>query len=253
MSIVTNIFIAFSMLTASLAALVVYNVCKKQSYITRCAASASLEQLKGIYALVEQVGTVRSAGYILARTNIRSNDRRCLVPIPKELPEFPWAGKVIEIAAANSFEFKFSNESISEPSLFGQVYHPLKVPRHAKDPLGKQRNSFRPSDYINRSPALLEALSLICPRYPAELLSYLLCVGGENFMFESINQLRIGTTPAWVQDSEVAKCDYCNNRMILVLQIPGILLMSKELQRGTFYLFGCAKHPQHIKSIGQFT
>lgn len=39
----------------------------------------------------------------------------------------------------------------------------------------------------------------------------------------------------------------------LVLQLPGTVISSKSFHRGTFYLFGCARHPEQTKSLGQFT
>lgn len=112
---------------------------------------------------------------------------------------------------------------------------------------------FSPGDYVARSPALLDALTALCAAYPRELLAFLLCVGRESFEFEPIDQGRIGTTPAWVQDPEYPTCDHCRKRMQLIVQLPGMVISEKAFHRGTFFLFGCPVHPHHTKQLGQFT
>jgi hypothetical protein len=142
---------------------------------------------------------------------------------------------------------------MTEPMLLGRVYRLVRVPRHQTKNSTKQRNAYSSQQYIAKNPALLSALGDVCRKYPDDLLSYLLCVGRESFEFEPIDQVRIGTSPAWVQDPEYPICDDCKKRMRLVLQLPGTLVSKKSFHRGTFYLFGCATHPHQTKSLGQFT
>lgn len=221
--------------------------------IVRCAAAATPAQLDQIYTLVERTGTVAANGYVLARTLLRSEETRCLVPIPKDLADFPWAGQVIEITADEQVRLRFVETQVAAPTLLGQVYRPVEVPRHQTRNASKSRNSFAPERLVARSPELLAQLRVLSPRYPVELLSYLLCVGRASHEFEPIDQVRIGSSPAWVQDPEPQRCDVCGQRMRLVLQIPGTVISRSAFHRGTFYLFGCASHPDQTKTLGQFT
>lgn len=244
--------VAVSAIAAALAVVLVrFN--RKRLHIIRAAAAASPDQLETIYALVERTGTVAANGYVLARTNHRTNEARCLVPIPMELSAFPWTGKVIEVTVSKDVRFQVVEATTTEPSLLGKVCRPVQVPRHQAKRSTKARNTFSPEKYVASSPELNEALRAVCPKYPTELLSYLLCIGRASFEFEPIDQARIGTSPAWVQDPEHQVCDRCAKRMGLVLQLPGTAISEKAFRRGTFYLFGCFTHPDQTKTFGQFT
>ena len=100
---------------------------------------------------------------------------------------------------------------------------------------------------------LAVALRALCPRYPSELLAYLLSTGLATFEFDGINQARIGGTPAWIQDPEFPVCPQCGKRMKFILQLPGSLLHKKGFQEATFYLFGCKQHPENIQSVEQYS
>jgi hypothetical protein len=226
---------------------------RKRLLIARCAAAATSDQLERIYTLVERTGAVAANGYVLARTNRSTRESRCLMPVPKDLSEFPWAGKVIEATASREVQFQFVDEAAVEPSFLGRVYRPVLVPRHQTKGAAKERNTFSPAKYVAKSPELREVLETVCGKYSVELLSYLLCVGRASFEFEPIDQARIGTSPAWVQDPEYQTCDQCNKRMCLVLQLPGTVFSELAFHRGTFYLFGCLTHPGQTKTLGQFT
>jgi len=235
-------------------AVIIFRFNQKRRHIAQCFSSASHEQLENIYALVERTGSVASNGYVLARTNQTVRQSRCLVPIPADLQGFPWSGRTVEATAANEVKFQFVEAAVTEPSLLGRIHRPVRVPRHrTKKSPTKQRNVFSTQQYIADSPALLSALQAVCPAYPEDLLSYLLCAGRDSFEFEPIDQARIGTSPAWVQDPEPVTCKECGKRMQLVVQLPGTLISRKAFRRGTFYLFGCAAHPHQIKTLGQFT
>ncbi|WP_273429771.1 hypothetical protein [Chitinibacter tainanensis] len=225
---------------------------RKRRYIESAASAASSKQLNSIYEQIEQVGTVPSNGFVLAHSNELSSETRCLVPVP-ELANFPWAGRVVEITADTDVHFHFVDSTVTEPTLLGRVYRPVSIPRHKTKNAQKERNVFSPERYLIHNEKLHLALSEICPKYPSELLSYLLCIGRESYEFEPIDQARIGTSPAWVQDPENQTCPECNRRMQLILQIPGTVISKRAFHRGTFYLFGCNRHPHQTKSIGQFT
>ena len=225
----------------------------KRRHVARCAASATPEQLEHVYTLVEQTGTTASNGCVLARTNRSTGETRCLVPLPRDLPEFPWAGELIEVTASTGVEFRFVDAIAAEPTILGRVYRPVRVPRHQTKHSAKAHNTFAPERYVASSTQLQTALRAVCPAYPAELLAYLLCAGRESFEFEPVDQARIGTSPAWVQDAENPVCPECRKRMHLVLQLPGALVGDKAFRRGTFYFFGCVTHPHRTASLGQFT
>lgn len=226
---------------------------RKRLSVIRAAAAASADQLDNIYKLVERTGTVAASGYVLARTNKRVSDSRCLIAVPVVVQTFPWAGKVVEVVVSKEVVFQIVEAATVETSLLGNVYRPVQVPRHQAKRSAKVRNAFSPEKYVANSPPLYEALKEVCPEYPVELLAYLLCIGRESGDFEPIDQARIGTSPAWVQDPEHPSCDKCSKRMELVLQLPGTTISEKAFHRGTFYLFGCARHPDQTVSLGQFT
>jgi hypothetical protein len=247
--------LGIAVLSAAVAALalVLVRFNRKRLHIARRASSASPEQLERIYTLVEQLGTVAAVGCVLARTNRVSGETRCLIPVPNELAAFPWAGRVIEAKVSKEVDFQFVEADVLEPTLLGHVYRPVRVPRHQTKEGVKERNTFSPERYFGSSTALVAALEAVCPEHPQELLSYLLCIGRNSFEFEPIDQARIGTSPAWVQDPEHQTCEECKKRMQLVLQLPGTVLSKKAFHRGTFYLFGCLSHPHRTKTLGQFT
>lgn len=224
----------------------------KRLRIIREAAAATTEQLEEIYQLVEAGSSESANGFVLGRLNEAADDASCTVAIPSELEDFPWAGMSVAIDVDNDVRFRFLDSSGPEAQLLGLKYRAVAVPR-ARLKSGKIRNQFFPAQYVKGNERLREKLVNICPAYPAELLSYLLCVGGGSFEFEPIDQCRIGTSAAWVQDPEFQYCDQCNERMALILQMPGTLLHKKAFHRGTFYFFGCKKHADRTRSVAQFT
>jgi hypothetical protein len=220
-------------------------------YITRCVATAAPEQLERIYALIEATGTADSDGYFLGRTSETCAENRCVIPIPLEIANFPWAGLTVEATVPDEVRFQFVEGGVAHPSVAGQRFRPVRVPRHRSKKSGKWRNTFSPKRYIADSSELDETLRVVCPKFPIELLSYLVC---GSLGFESIDQLRIGTNAAWVQGPEEPTCGECKKRMRLILQLPGALLSDKSYPReGTFYFFGCVRHPTQTSTVGQLS
>lgn len=226
---------------------------RKCLFIVRCAAAATPTQLDQIYTLVERSGTVAANGYVLAITLLRCEETRSLVPIPKDLPDVPGAGQVIEVTIDEQVRVRFVEAYVAAPTLLGQVYRPVEVPRHHTRNASKSRNSFAPEHHVARSLEQLAKLQVLCACYTVELLSYLLSAGRVSQEFEPIDQVRIGSSPAWAQDPQPQSCDACWQRMRLVLQIPGTVISRTAFHRATFYLFGCASHPDQKKTLGQFT
>lgn len=227
----------------------------KRLRIIRAAAAATSEQLKEIYRLIGASGSrgsQRANGFVLGRLNEAADDPSCTVAIPNEMEEFPWAGKSIAVEVDADVQFRVLDESYRTIQLQGQKYWPVSVPTVLLKS-GKVRNQFSPSQYVKGNRRLQEQLASICPEYPTDLLSYLLCVGGSGFEFEPIDQVRIGTSAAWVQDPELQYCDHCKKRMALILQLPGALLHDKAFQEETFYLFGCKKHSDQTRTVSQLS
>jgi hypothetical protein len=218
---------------------------RKRLYIIRCAVASTPEQLERIYTCIETFGASSPGGYVLARGNAETDETRCLVPMPEDFPGFPWSGKVIEVTSSKQVKFHFVDAQVSTPTLLGRAYRLVPVPRR------KRGNIFSPKRLIQNIPALHSALSAICPTYPEDLLSYLLCVGISSFEFDPIHQALIGVAPAWIQDPEKPHCDQCGKHMRLILQLPGTVIHKDHFQNCTFYLFGCPDHPQQTKSVEQ--
>jgi hypothetical protein len=230
--------------------LLLFNLKRRQ--IIHAAAIASEEQLELIYRLFERCGSERPRGCVLARTNRHAAGKACVLSIPVWLTDFPWAGRTIAVDAGSEVTFRFTFEPVAEPQFLGKVFQAVGVPR-IRSKSGKARHRLAPARCVSSSEALRNALEAVCPRYPVDLLSYLLCSGAETFEFDGINQALIGSRPAWVQDREFQFCDKCKQRMTLILQLPGTMIEPRSLSRGTFYLFGCRQHPDCTKSVNQFT
>jgi hypothetical protein len=221
--------------------------------VIRCALKATTPDLEEIYAAIEALGSEPPNGYILARTNLHAPSDQLIVPLLGAEP-FPWCQKQIEITVGNEVSFKIvASPTVASPQFLGKVYRPVAVPRHKTKSGSKQRNIFEPNRYFKQSERLRKALLAICPDDPEALLSYLLCAGRESFEFEPIDQARIGTSPAWVQDPQYPTCLSCRAPLKLILQVPGAVLSRSSFHRGTFFLFGCTKHPENTQSLGQFT
>jgi hypothetical protein len=223
----------------------------KRLRIARIAAATSDDRLDRIYRLIEESAPEESSGCVLGRTNRVGSDKRNLVGLPPALKEFPWSDRSVEIITSPGVTFRFTDERVLETRLGGKVFRAVRMPR-VKTSSGKLRNVYSPQRNLAINDALAAALREVCPEAPDSLLSYLLCVGGESFEFEPIDQARIGATPAWVQAEEWPTCDQCNRRLSLILQIPGALLSSGHAA-GTFYWFGCKQHAENTKTIEQFT
>ena len=224
----------------------------KRLRIIRAAAAATNEQLEEIYRLIGASGSQRASGFVLGRLNEAADDASYTVAIPRELEEFPWAGMIIAVEVDTDVQFRVLDQSYRKTQLQGQKYWPVSVPTVLLKS-GKVRNQFSPSQYVKGNKQLQEELASICPEYPIDLLAYLLCVGGSSFEFEPIDQVRIGTSAAWVQVPEFQYCDHCKKRMALILQLPGTLLHNKAFHEGTFYLFGCKKHANQTCTVSQFS
>jgi hypothetical protein len=231
-------------------AIVLIRFNRKRLHIIRCAQAATAEQLEAIYAQIDRLGTQTSSCAVLARTNRRSaSDQDWTIPVPPYVE--PWGGRAISAERGPDVGFRLFPSSASEPTLRGQVYRIVPVPRHLTRS-GKTRNQFSPNKYVAGNPQLLSALGAVCPAYPAEVLAYLLAGGAETFEFDPMFQARIGGSPSWVQDAEFPACDECKQRMSLILQLPGAMLPGKKLPDGTFFFFGCAKHPDKTRTVAQF-
>ncbi len=218
--------------------------------IARIAAAATSDDLESIYNLIEDTTREPPCGCVFGRTNQKASHTRCIVALPQGLDDFSWSGRSVEIESAEEVVFRFIDQPVAETACAGRVFRPVRVPR-IKLSSGKYRNVFSPKRLLASSDTLEAALRRLSHKYPDDLLSYLLCVGRESFEFEPIDQARIGTSPAWVQDPEWPTCPRCRRRQSLILQIPGTLFSPQR--KGTYYWFGCKKHPDATQVVEQFT
>ena len=235
-------------LTALVIVLAHFNL--KRWHIIRAAAAATGDQLECIYQLVERVGTEQATGALLVRTNRTAADSTCLIPVPAYVPDFPWGGRCLRIESGPAVRFHFVDAGVTEPMLRSKFYRYLRIPRILRKN-SKSHNVFLPERYLAENADLLAALAAVCPKYPRDLLSYLLCAGLDVFEFEPLNQARIATYPAWAQSPQYPTCNTCRAPMILILQVPGTLIRANDL--GIHYLLGCRAHPDQTETVTQFT
>lgn len=214
--------------------------------------SATPQQIDRITTLIESLGSEPSVGGVLIRTKGQGQgkDERCVVTIPTKIADFPWSGISYMVQTNRNVSFNPTKKHVEGTELLGHKYRFLAIPRHLTK-TGKARNIFDPARYIKLCPELKDALKDVSAKYPMELLSYILCDG--RIEFEPIDQLRIGTSAAWVQDPEWKYCPSCRKRMTLIIQLPGTHIHKKAFHRGTFFLFGCKSHPEFTECVEQYT
>jgi hypothetical protein len=224
----------------------------KRRYIERQSAAASEHALADVYETVEKSSPVPSVACVLSRTNQAASDSQNVIAIPAWLPSFPWAGKEVCISIDDDVNVVVQSGSDNESRLKGRRYRALKVPRVVTRS-GKHRNVYSPKRYFKLEPSLEQALKVICVKYPAEVLSYLLCPGLNSFEFEPIFQVRIGGSPAWVQVPEFTYCSICRKRMKFVLQVPGTMVGPSKFHEAVVFMFGCVTHPDQYDTVIQFS
>jgi hypothetical protein len=246
---IVGIGVVVALLTALAVSIVRFN--RKRLHILRAAAAASTENLEAIYRRVEACGTEEHAGYVLAWTNEAVGDKSSIVEIPRDFVGFPWAGRAVApfLQPRQPLQFRFVASTGCGTRLSGRKFRPVRVPR-IRLASGKERNQFDPRKYLKDDPALRQELCKVCAEYPEELLAQLLCVGRESYEFDPIDQARIGTSAAWIQGPEHPSCDQCGKKMRLIVQIPGALV-DEDTYGGTFYFFGCEKHPDRTATVAQ--
>lgn len=224
----------------------------KRLRIVRAAKGATKEQLQSIYHLVGASGAEPTKCYVLGRTNQEAETVENIVVIPNAMGDFPWAGRVIGIQMAEPVVFHFRESQDVETCLEGRIYLPVAVPCRVTA-TGDIRSCFSPGRYVTENTALNKELSDVCPNFPQELLSYLLCVGTENVRFEPMDQARIGSEPAWMQTPEAPfLCEYCQQPLTLILQLPGSVLGVSHYHEATFYWLGCLQHTDHTQLVTQY-
>lgn len=224
----------------------------KRLRIVKAAKGATNEQLQSIYHLVGAPSTEPTTCYVLGRTNQEAGTAENIVVIPNSMGDFPWAGRVVEIHMAEPVVFHFRELQDAGTCLGGWIYLPVAVPCRVTA-TGSIRSCFSPNRYVAENAALNKELSVICSRYPQELLSYLLCIGTENVRYEPMDQARIGGEPAWMQTPETPYlCEYCQQSLALILQLPGSVLGVPHYHEATFYWLGCQQHSDHTRLVTQY-
>lgn len=254
MEIITKIIIIILALTFATGVValgvVVARFNLKRRDVKRAYESATSQQIDQIAALIESIGSEPSVGGILINAKSQLKNERCVVHIPDGIKDFPWSGHAYKVKTDSSVSFTPTDEHCESTELLGHKYSFLATPRKLTRN-GKARNIFDPKRYVKLCPELHSALEDISAKYPMELLSYILSNG--SIEFDPIDQLRIGTSAAWVQEPEWKYCPTCKKRMVLIIQLPGTSIHKKAFHECTFFLFGCKSHPQLIECVEQYT
>lgn len=223
---------------------------RKRRAVEVALAHATPEQISRITGLVESIGTEPSVGGILVETDERASGQT-VISIPENIHDFPWAGQSVILKFDPDHVFSISEESSGHTLVSGRVYRYMAVPR-VRTKSGKLRNVFDQKRFPKLNPGLLSALAEICEDYPQATLSAILW-NGDLDPPEPVDQLRIGTSAAWMQMPEWQYCERCRKRMRLVVQIPGPCTEEKRYRESTLYLFGCVEHTRETKSVVQFS
>ena len=221
--------------------------------VARAAAAASDDQLAQVYAAVEGDAGAPKQACLLCRSNQSAGNAVQRIAIPPVLHDFPWAGKTAMVTVGTTVELQFTDgELVSETVLAGKTYRPVCAPCR-QSPTGEFRNCFSPGRYLADNDLLRQKLSAICPRYPRELLSYLLCIGTENIHYEAVDQARLGGDAAWMRTpDEIAVCPHCAQPLRLILQLPGSVLGDARHHEAMFYWLGCHEHAGHTQLVAQY-
>lgn len=233
-------------------ALIRFNL--KRRAVAQSVRNASAEQLDAIYRIIETAAGEAPGACLLVRSNEAAPSNRNIVALPTWLPGFRWAGKHLEIKGdlKNSPDVALTGATDETRStLGGKTYRPLRLPKRRSKSGKSARNIYAPSALLRALPDLKPALSAICPQHPDDALTYLLGPGSESYEYEPIDQCRIASGVAWIQEPEVPNCTHCNARMVFIAQIPGIML-SPRLGESSFYIFGCPVHDTNLSCVEQY-
>src|SRR5262245_30304497 len=127
MSVIVIAVVVGGLMLALAAVIVPYNW--KRIHTARAAANASDEQLESIYRLVENCGSEKPRGCVLARTNRTAQNDACIISIPQWLEDFPWAGRTAIIEASREVTFRFTQDVRAVTQCRGKEFRLVAVPR----------------------------------------------------------------------------------------------------------------------------
>jgi hypothetical protein len=238
-----------AVLVAVAVAIVRFNI--KRRYIAECFARATEQEVEAIFQLIELSSEVPPTACVLCRSKRRGADKTNIITIPSWLASFPWAGRAASIGGDGAVNLR-EDGSDGSSQLAGHFLRPLRVPK-VQTKSGKARNVYSPKRYIALSPELTDHLSRMCERYPAEMLTYLLCPINESFEYEPLEQIRIAGSPEWAQMAQFPRCRVCAKPLMFIFQFPGMLTAVRNLREATFYVFGCSRHTDEYETVTQFT
>jgi len=222
---------------------------RKRHAVEKALAQATPEQISRIVDLAGSIGTEPSVGGVLVETDERASGQT-VISIPENIHDFPWVGQSVFLTFDPEPAFSLSEESVAHTLICGRVYRYMAVPR-IKTKTGKLRNVFDLTRYPKLNPELSSAVAKVCEDYPQATLSAILWNGNLDSP-EPVDQLRIGTSAAWMQEPEWQYCGNCGKRMRLIVQFPGPCTEQKDYRDCTLYFFGCAAHPLETNSVVQF-
>lgn len=226
----------------------------KRRAIIRSVRAASGAQLDAVYRIIEAAAAGDPGACLLVRSNETASSNENAIALPAGLSKFPWAGKRLKIEGALRDVPAIAVVDATDEgrsALGGKLFRPLRLPARRGKSGKSARNIYASSALLRMLPDLQPALSDICPQYPADTLTYLLGSGSESYEYEPIDQCRIASGIAWIQEPEVPRCADCVAPPAFIVQIPGMML-SPRLGEGNFYIFGCRTHVTNLMCVTQF-
>ncbi len=207
-------------------------------------AKSSYDQ--DVKRLIAETTSEAPSAAILVRSNESASDNECLIHIPEDLHDFPWAGLTVRVNAVDVGAPKprhicdFVESTFKGIRIKGRLYETQYVPR-VRLKTGKRQNVYSSKRLMDLSPELRNIAKKAFPEAPEKFVS--------EFYSYSSEGSRIGGSPTWAQDPEFQQCDLCQRRMSLILQ-----LTASDLKAGTdeiVYFWGCRRHPHVNKTTYQ--
>ena len=141
------VIISVFVLSLTWLALVVLKQKKILSYIHQLVDNAEETAINGVYNALSQMAGKASHTYIVGRTNIRASLDGDMIQLPKNLKNFPWAGKTVRIYAGPHSTMKMSDENGGTTQLGGRIYENIPVPSIVNEN-GKEYVQYSPYKWL---------------------------------------------------------------------------------------------------------
>ena len=245
------VIVAVFVISLSWLILVVHKHKQTLKNIRQLVDNASEIDINNIYDALANMAGESPQSYIVGRTSATAKTGDDLIILPRNMPDLPWAGKVVHINTGPQTSMTINENNAQQTQLGGREYTNVPVPVFT-DESGREYVQYSPYKWLNQSEALVSAVSRLSSRDAEKILSYLVTPGKEDFSFEPAYQVRIGSGISWVQKPVKPTCDICDEQMSFILQCPGSVLNNDDTKHATFYLFGCKDHPEQLECVTQY-